>query len=601
MSSKLHTTVHLQMVGMNEDNVGTNVVSTASTSKSVQEEISVDVPGNVTAIVMNEVGVPTVALTETTGVTVAGDDNVSTAATEALAVSNSVSVGTAITKPAPRVVNAVHLMTHMSNQDLSDESIFSADDEDSCDGEPSEKRMKLEQDININMEQSIKQILFNINKAICLRLDSIESKLENMGLRTKYLEVKVLELVAQNKNNNNNNNNNNTNNNNNNNNIVTTFNSKRGSVSPSRRSGALIVGLPQDRNGEEESPLDKAIDADILQAIQLDSKDKKGKLISPNAGFNSMDNNFRNIGPNVTLITLNSEEDYPHGCWLGDENNPEMRVRVPISSSDLLHIHSNCRTAEKMALTLLDYLFDRETQACSNLSGMGKHGKKQLDPLMIYGIWCHLIYRFRINESDWQRIKQNIDSKCRTAFRRKLRGLPLTVKAFRGKAPPSYIHNPGMGFNSIMSSQSSFEDSNPHEDTKFHIHQGEVDIQNAVTMQGEALQQGEIQILHATPEQISQLQHAQHIQILQGDHVLQQFQGADGQEGVQVAVSMGTPEGVHVATVTTENGEIVHIHQGEAAANQAATNQSITVPSATTTSPVVAVTDTPSVVIEQAE
>ncbi|CAE1245091.1 unnamed protein product [Acanthosepion pharaonis] len=308
MSSKLHTTVHLQMVGMNEDNVGTNVVSTASTSKSVQEEISVDVPGNVTAIVMNEVGVPTVALTETTGVTVAGDDNVSTAATEALAVSNSVSVGTAITKPAPRVVNAVHLMTHMSNQDLSDESIFSADDEDSCDGEPSEKRMKLEQDININMEQSIKQILFNINKAICLRLDSIESKLENMGLRTKYLEVKVLELVAQNKNNNNNNNNNNTNNNNNNNNIVTTFNSKRGSVSPSRRSGALIVGLPQDRNGEEESPLDKAIDADILQAIQLDSKDKKGKLISPNAGFNSMDNNFRNIGPNVTLITLNSEE-----------------------------------------------------------------------------------------------------------------------------------------------------------------------------------------------------------------------------------------------------------------------------------------------------
>jgi len=56
--------------------------------------------------------------------------------------------------------------------------------------------------------------------------------------------------------------------------------------------------------------------------------------------------------------------------------------------SDLLHIHSNCRTPEKMALTLLDYLFDRETQAISNLSGQGKHGKKQLDPLMIYGIRC---------------------------------------------------------------------------------------------------------------------------------------------------------------------------------------------------------------------
>ena len=56
--------------------------------------------------------------------------------------------------------------------------------------------------------------------------------------------------------------------------------------------------------------------------------------------------------------------------------------------SDLLHIHSNCRTPEKMALTLLDYLFDRETQACSNISGQGRHGKKQLDPLMIYGIRC---------------------------------------------------------------------------------------------------------------------------------------------------------------------------------------------------------------------
>ena len=61
---------------------------------------------------------------------------------------------------------------------------------------------------------------------------------------------------------------------------------------------------------------------------------------------------------------------------------------LDLVSSDLLHIHSNCRSAEKMALTLLDYLFDRETQAVSNLSGLGKHGKKQLDPLMIYGIRC---------------------------------------------------------------------------------------------------------------------------------------------------------------------------------------------------------------------
>lgn len=65
-----------------------------------------------------------------------------------------------------------------------------------------------------------------------------------------------------------------------------------------------------------------------------------------------------------------------------------MRVRCAIVPSDMLHISTNCRTAEKMALTLLDYLFHREVQAVSNLSGQGKHGKKQLDPLTIYGIRC---------------------------------------------------------------------------------------------------------------------------------------------------------------------------------------------------------------------
>lgn len=46
----------------------------------------------------------------------------------------------------------------------------------------------------------------------------------------------------------------------------------------------------------------------------------------------------------------------------------------------------------------------------------------------------HLIHHFGLTEQDWRKIKQNIDSKCRTAFRRKLRGLPLAVKAFRAKA-----------------------------------------------------------------------------------------------------------------------------------------------------------------------
>ena len=59
-----------------------------------------------------------------------------------------------------------------------------------------------------------------------------------------------------------------------------------------------------------------------------------------------------------------------------------------ITHSDMLHVMQTAKTPEKCALKLLDYLFDRETQASSNLSGTGKHGKKQLNPLMIYGLRC---------------------------------------------------------------------------------------------------------------------------------------------------------------------------------------------------------------------
>lgn len=52
--------------------------------------------------------------------------------------------------------------------------------------------------------------------------------------------------------------------------------------------------------------------------------------------------------------------------------------------------------------------------------------------------------------------------------------------------------------------------------------QHDQDLKHTVAaMAGDGLPPGEIQILHATPEQISQLQQAHHIQILQGDQVIQ--------------------------------------------------------------------------------
>lgn len=57
----------------------------------------------------------------------------------------------------------------------------------------------------------------------------------------------------------------------------------------------------------------------------------------------------------------------------------------------------------------------------------------------------HLFYKFGITESDWYRIKQSIDSKCRTAWRRKQRGQSLAVKSFSRRTPSSSYSPSGLG------------------------------------------------------------------------------------------------------------------------------------------------------------
>lgn len=120
--------------------------------------------------------------------------------------------------------------------------------------------------------------------------------------------------------------------------------------------------------------------------------------------------------------------DHPEGSWLGFVNKPKMRVRCKIKPRDLREINKNCSTPEKLALTLLDHLFDKDTQACSNISGLGKHKKSQLNPFLIHGIKCHLMCYFDVTDEHWARIKVLMDSKCRTAFRKKLREKSLLSK-----------------------------------------------------------------------------------------------------------------------------------------------------------------------------
>ncbi|KAL3859887.1 hypothetical protein ACJMK2_010073 [Sinanodonta woodiana] len=415
---------------------------------------------------------------------------------------------------SPQIVQIAVTGLMDTTHDMDDSVSVSETDQDSNSGEPPLKQRRTDVDYDFNVGSSVKQILFNINKAICMRLEGIESTLNHINHRTKELEEKMDQLFS----------------------VAKQYGS--GMMSPNNvKKGALIVGLSQ---GGVKNEADQARLSNSCDGVQ-------------------------SLGPNVTLITLNSEEDYPSGTWLGDENNPEMRVRCHVTPSDLLHIHSNCRTPEKMALTLLDYLFDRETQASSNLSGMGKHGKKQLDPLMIYGIRCHLIHRFNITENDWHRIKQNMDSKCRTAFRRKQRGMSLTVKAFRGKTSSTYVSHGAVSIDSCIGQS---DDESYQGDSELQI-QGDVDMQHTVaTMAGDGLPHGEIQILHATPEQISQLQQAHQIQILHGDQVIQvpvpsvsMVHHSDIQDAIHVNAGAGDLN--VTTTVSTDTEEVVHIHQND--------------------------------------
>ncbi|NXJ36454.1 BANP protein, partial [Ciconia maguari] len=216
-------------------------------------------------------------------------------------------------------------------------------------------------------------------------------------------------------------------------------------------------------------------------------------------------------------------EDYPNGTWLGDENNPEMRVRCPITPADMLHISTNCRTAEKMALTLLDYLFHREIQAISNLSGQGKHGKKQLDPLMIYGIRCHLFYKFGITESDWYRIKQSIDSKCRTAWRRKQRGQSLAVKSFSRRTPSSSSYSGSEASQSSVSASNEIQQNQPQA-----LHYA---LANAQQVQIHQIgEDGQVQVGHLHIAQVPQGEQVQITQDSEGNLQIHQVHvGQDGQ------------------------------------------------------------------------
>ncbi|XP_012868213.1 PREDICTED: protein BANP isoform X7 [Dipodomys ordii] len=398
--------------------------------------------------------------------------------------------------------------------------------------EPALKRQRLE--INCQ-DPSIKSFLYSINQTICLRLDGIEAKLQALEATCKSLEEKLdlvtnkqhspiqVPMVAGSPLG-----------------ATQTCNKVRCAV-PGRRQNTIVVKVPgQDDSHNEDGESGSEASDSVSNCGQPGSQ---------------------NIGSNVTLITLNSEEDYPNGTWLGDENNPEMRVRCAIIPSDMLHISTNCRTAEKMALTLLDYLFHREVQAVSNLSGQGKHGKKQLDPLTIYGIRCHLFYKFGITESDWYRIKQSIDSKCRTAWRRKQRGQSLAVKSFSRRTPSSSSSSYSATETMMGTPPPATELQQPQPQALHYA------LANAQQVQIHQIgEDGQVQVIPQGHLHIAQVPQGEQVQItqdsegnLQIHHVGQDGQVLQGAQLIAVASSDPTAAGVDGSSLQGSDIQVQYV------------------------------------------
>lgn len=427
--------------------------------------------------------------------------------------------------------------------------------------EPALKRQRLE--INCQ-DPSIKSFLCSINQTICLRLDSIEAKLQALEATCKSLEEKLdlvtskqhspiqVPMVAGSPLG-----------------ATQTCNKVRCVVPQttvilnSDRQNAIVAKMEDPRGSRAPDPLENVISNavpgrrqnTIVVKVpgQEDSHNEDGESGSEASDSVSScgQSGSQSIGNNVTLITLNSEEDYPNGTWLGDENNPEMRVRCAIIPSDMLHISTNCRTAEKMALTLLDYLFHREVQAVSNLSGQGKHGKKQLDPLTIYGIRCHLFYKFGITESDWYRIKQSIDSKCRTAWRRKQRGQSLAVKSFSRRTPSSSSYGASETLMSTPPPASELQQPPPQA-----LHYA---LANAQQVQIHQIgEDGQVQVGHLHIAQVPQGEQVQITQDSEGNLQIHHV-GQDGQvlQGAQlIAVASSDPAATGVDGSPLQGGDI---------------------------------------------
>ncbi|XP_072492401.1 protein BANP isoform X14 [Notamacropus eugenii] len=336
----------------------------------------------------------------------------------------------------------------LENHEVTDEEV-----------EPPLKRQRIE--INCQ-DPSIKSFLYSINQTICLRLDSIEAKLQALEATCKSLEEK-LDLV---------------------------MNKQHSPIQV-----PMVAGSP-------------------LGATQTCNK-------------------VRCVVPQTTVILNNDRQNSIVAKMVGQEE-PLSRA-----ADSLENILSNAVPARRQNTIVVkvpghedSHNEDGESgsEASDSVSNSGQSGSQNIGnnvTLITLNSEGHLFYKFGITESDWYRIKQSIDSKCRTAWRRKQRGQSLAVKSFSRRTPSSSSYS---GSESVQSTASASNEIQQPQPQALHY-----TLANAQQVQIHQIgEDGQVQVGHLHIAQVPQGDQVQITQDSEGNLQIHHV-GQDGQVVLQGA------------------------------------------------------------------
>ncbi|XP_078005518.1 protein BANP isoform X8 [Phascolarctos cinereus] len=362
----------------------------------------------------------------------------------------------------------------LENHEVTDEEV-----------EPPLKRQRIE--INCQ-DPSIKSFLYSINQTICLRLDSIEAKLQALEATCKSLEEK-LDLV---------------------------MNKQHSPIQV-----PMVAGSP-------------------LGATQTCNK-------------------VRCVVPQTTVI-LNDRQNSIVAKLVGQEE-PLSRA-----ADSLENILSNAVPARRQNTIVVkvpghedSHNEDGESgsEASDSVSNSGQSGSQNIGnnvTLITLNSEGHLFYKFGITESDWYRIKQSIDSKCRTAWRRKQRGQSLAVKSFSRRTPSSSSYS---GSESVQSTASASNEIQQPQPQALHY-----TLANAQQVQIHQIgEDGQVQVIPQGHLHIAQVPQGDQVQITQDSEGNLQIHhvGQDGQvlQGAQlIALASADPAAAGVDGSSLQGSDI---------------------------------------------